>query len=142
MCHDKINICKCGFWVSCITKSNFRCSFRNDDFTEDYLPELTSFLATYGIAFIILPPLNKQAIYPLTFKDGKKIILAFALNQQQRGDFWTSLFSELYLIFENILPSKKEPTPLEKQHAASFATQILQHTTPNIHSHKTYIPSN
>ena len=109
---------------------------------EDYLPELTSFLATYGIAFIILPPFNKQAIYPLTFKEGKKIILAFALNQQHQDDFWTSLFSELYLIFENIFPSKKEPTPLEKQHATSFATQIRQHTTPNIHSHKTYIPSN
>ena len=91
---------------------------------KDFCQQLTTKLASCGIALVFLPHIGGSFLHGATFYEGSKIVVALSVRGKDADKFWFSLFHELgHIILGHI--GKAECTTDDENSADIFSKNTL-----------------
>lgn len=91
----------------------------------DFMPQLTTLLASCGISLIVLPHLEGSGLQGVVFKDGKKIVLGTTLRGKYADKFWFSLCHELGHVMLDHINHPENLTNEDEEAANQWAGNLL-----------------
>lgn len=90
-----------------------------------FCPQLTSLLASCGVAIVFLPHIGGSFLHGATFYDKDKIVLGLTVRGRDADKFWFSLFHELGHILLGHLSNDGGTTDEDEGYANAFARNAL-----------------
>lgn len=92
---------------------------------DQFLPRLQEFLASCGIALVLLPRLKGSFLEGASFMDGKKIVIGLTTRAEDTDKFWFSLFHEIGHIVLGHLTKPNGTTEQDEVDADAWARESL-----------------